>query len=336
MPSRILHSRLVLAVLISSTFAHGTVQGIVAGGVWYSGYSPSFQWKNPIPVVAGWSIPEDLDNGFAKQYTNASNIVCHRGATPGGAYVKVAAGSTVELQWTPWPNSHLGPIMDYLSPCNGDCANFDKASALWTKIDEVGLLSPLPAWRGTWAVDTFMQNGDSWTVTIPSSIAPGKYVLRHEIIALHEGQNLGGAQNYPQCINLEISGSGTDDLSGKGTLGTKLYTQDDPGIHFNIYGAYTSYPIPGPRPMAGSSNSQPSSMSGSVASTAASVASSAASVAPTFTTSVVRGTSVAQPTTTKAQAASSGGTSRPTGSVLFSGTLAGAKPTRFTCYADEL
>lgn len=38
----------------------------------------------------------------------------------------------------------------------------------------------------------------SWPVKIPSSLAPGNYVIRHEIIALHAAGSSNGAQNYPQ------------------------------------------------------------------------------------------------------------------------------------------
>lgn len=44
---------------------------------------------------------------------------------------------------------------------------------------------------------------------------------------------MDGAQLYPFCINLEITGSGTDVPAG--TLGTALYTDTDPGILINIY-----------------------------------------------------------------------------------------------------
>lgn len=34
--------------------------------------------------------------------------------------------------------------------------------------------------------------------TVPQHLAPGNYVLRHEIIALHAAGQANGAQNYPQ------------------------------------------------------------------------------------------------------------------------------------------
>ncbi|EHY59340.1 hypothetical protein HRR83_001386 [Exophiala dermatitidis] len=272
------------ASLLSQVSAHGIVQGIVAGGVWYSGYNPSFQYQNPPPVVAGWSIPEDQDRGFVSDYTSP-DIICHKGATPGGAYVKVAAGDTVELQWTEWPESHHGPMLDYLASCGDDCTTVDKTKLLFNKIDEAGLVDGSTP-PGHWASDDMIANNNSWVVTIPSTIAPGNYVLRHETIALHSAQNENGAQNYPQCVNLEVTGSGSNSLT-TGTLGTKLYTAQDPGILINIYQKLTSYVIPGPKLIDGaSSGSQPSgsasaSASASATTAAASTTSGAASILPT-------------------------------------------------------
>jgi cellulase len=70
-------------------------------------------------------------------------------------------------------------------------------------------------------------------------------VLRHEILALHAAGQTNGAQAYPQCINIVVSGSGTGKLSG-GTVGTSLYKATDPGVLFNVFRSFTSYPVPGP------------------------------------------------------------------------------------------
>jgi hypothetical protein len=84
-----------------------------------------------------------------------------------------------------------------------------------------------------------------WNVTIPTNIASGKYVLRHEIIALHSAGSQDGAQNYPQCINLEVTGgAGTADPTG--TPSEALYHDTDPGILINIYESIATYTIPGP------------------------------------------------------------------------------------------
>ncbi|KAK8248058.1 family 61 glycosyl hydrolase [Phyllosticta capitalensis] len=239
--SAIFKNAALLGALASTAAAHGTLQGIVADGTYYEGYSPSFQYQTPAPVVIGWSIPEDLDNGYVAPdaYTNA-NIICHKGATNAKTSAPIKAGSNVTLEWTEWPESHHGPVISYLANCKGNCTTVDKTTLEWVKIDAAGLIddSSVP---GTWASDELISNNNSWVTTIPSSIAAGNYVLRNEIIALHGAESKDGAQNYPQCINLEITGSGTDDLSTGGTLGTKLYTETDPGILVNIYASLSTY-----------------------------------------------------------------------------------------------
>lgn len=69
--------------------------------------------------------------------------------------------------------------------------------------------------------------------------------------------SLDGAQNYPQCINLKITGPGTiyPCLSGASChKGIALYKEKDPGILINIYTTLTSYTIPGPKIWSGLSS----------------------------------------------------------------------------------
>lgn len=48
--------------------------------------------------------------------------------------------------------------------------------------------------------------GFSWQTAVQSEMAAGNYVLRHETIALHSAGQEGGAQAYPQCVNLKVTG----------------------------------------------------------------------------------------------------------------------------------
>ncbi|KAF4614378.1 hypothetical protein G7Y89_g15359 [Cudoniella acicularis] len=268
----------------SSVAAHGTVTGIVADGVYYEGYHANFQYVQTQPVVVGWSIPEDLSNGFIAPDAYATgDIICHLNATNAKTSATVKAGGTVEMQWTAWPSSHHGPVIDYLASCNGDCTTVDKTTLEFFKIDAVGLLDDTTV-PGSWASDTLIANNNSWTVTIPTDIAPGNYVLRHEIIALHSAEEADGTQNYPQCFNLEVTGLGTATPSG--TLGEALYTETDPGIEINIYQSLSTYVIPGPTLYSGaismSQTSQPAATSiAPVGTVADPIATSAAEIATT-------------------------------------------------------
>ena len=88
-----------------------------------------------------------------------------------------------------------------------------------------------------------MSNNNSWVVTIPKDIAPGNYVLRHEIIALHAAGQANGAQNYPFCYSLAISSTGT--ANPDGVPATSFYSATDPGIKFDLFTKFTEYTIPG-------------------------------------------------------------------------------------------
>lgn len=247
--------------------------------------------------MIGWSDPENLSNGYVAPAAYADpDIVCHLSATPGGTSAKVAAGGKVELQWTVWPDSHHGPVLDYLAPVSGAWADIDKTTLEFFKISEGGLIDG-SASPGKWASDDLIANNNTWAVTIPTDIAPGKYVLRHEIIALHSAGQENGAQNYPQCINLEITGTGTATPSG--TLGTALYKEDDPGVLINIYTALSSYIIPGPALYSGAASGSPTAAASSTAAVAKTESASSSAAAST-TAAAVSATSSAAASTTAA------------------------------------
>lgn len=95
--------------------------------------------------------------------------------------------------------------MTYLAKCpDTDCTTADPTALDWFKINDAGLNSD-----GTWASDTLIANNNTWTVTIPSDIASGPYLLRHELLALHAAGDANGAQFYPMCANLQVTGSGS-------------------------------------------------------------------------------------------------------------------------------
>ncbi|PWY81277.1 hypothetical protein BO83DRAFT_305518 [Aspergillus eucalypticola CBS 122712] len=264
---------------------HGYVSGAVVDGEYYGGYIvTSYPYESDPPETIAWST-EATDLGYVDgtEYAEA-DIICHKSAKPGALSADVKAGGTVELQWTDWPSSHHGPVLTYLANCNGDCSDVTKTNLEFFKIDESGLISDTEV-PGTWATDNLISNNNSWTVTIPSTLESGNYVLRHEIIALHSAENKDGAQNYPQCLNLKVTGSGSSTYSG--TKGEALYKDTDPGILINIYESLSSYDIPGPAMYnATSSGSSSSASSTSSAAAAAATTSSASSTSSAAATAV--------------------------------------------------
>jgi len=88
-------------------------------------------------------------------------------------------------------------------------------------------------------------NGQPVPVTLPTQVAPGDYLVRHEIIALHLAQTLGGAEFYPSCTQIRVGGSqtGTPNQTVSFPGG---YNDNDPGIYDpNVY-SNQDYVFPGP------------------------------------------------------------------------------------------
>ncbi|KAG9192411.1 lytic cellulose monooxygenase (C1-hydroxylating) [Alternaria panax] len=132
--------------------------------------------------------------------------------------------------------SHKGPISVYMSKAG--------SSMSWTKIAEDGYDGK------SWAVEKLIKGAytgkpGQHEFTLPN-VAPGEYIIRPEIIALHEGDRIGGAQFYQECIHVKVGGSGTTALPAGVAIPGHLSAQD-PGVHFNLYGSYSSYPLPGPK-----------------------------------------------------------------------------------------
>ena len=276
----------------TSALAHGLVSGFVTDGTYNQGFLLDYYYAKvngqAVPDIASWSA-ENLDNGFVdgSSYT-AADIICHKNAEPGKITAKVAAGGTVEFQWTVWPDSHFGPVFTYIASCGDDCSTVDKTALKWIKIDEAGIDLDTQEWAAT----KLIANNNTWVTTVPESIAPGNYVFRHEIIAMHAAGSLNGAQNYPQCANIEITGSGTE--LPEGVLGTELYSPTDPGILFNPYTTLTNYTIPGPTLFSGASSGGSPATSAAVSATSAPAVTSAPAA---IATSAVVSSVAAVPTT---------------------------------------
>jgi endoglucanase len=292
----------------ASVSGHGYVTNIVINGVSYLGFNgASYPYLTNPPPSIGW-ITDDLDNGFvAPAAFGDPDIICHRSATPAVGHAVVAAGDKISLQWlVPWPDSHHGPVLDYLANCNGACETVDKTTLEFFKIDGAGWVSG--GNPGLWATDTLIQNNSTWLVQIPADIAPGNYVLRHEIIALHSAGSTNGAQAYPQCINLQITGSGN--TKPDGVKGTALYKSTDPGILFNIYTSPISYTVPGPTLIPG--------VASSVAQSSSTIT---ASASPITGTGAAATTASAPATTTTAKTSTSASSTAPKTTSTSTSTL---------------
>jgi cellulase len=85
--------------------------------------------------------------------------------------------------------------MNYLAKCTPDCKSFKGESGqVWVKIEQMGFNKTS---NPQWGSDKLARQGAKWYITIPKSLAPGEYLLRHEILGLHVAGKRMGAQFYP-------------------------------------------------------------------------------------------------------------------------------------------
>ncbi|KAL5116326.1 hypothetical protein ACEQ8H_005784 [Pleosporales sp. CAS-2024a] len=276
-----------IASLVAIATAHGTTDSVIINGVSTTGFKLDFYYAKQnggqIPEHIGW-YAENLDNGFVEPNSfHTGDIICHKNASPDGSsdtLAKVPAGGSVNFHWTTWPESHIGPIITYVAPYSGDIASVKKTDLKWTKIQANGFEN------GEWAAVKMIGQNNTWPVTVPANLKAGKYVFRHEIIALHSANQPNGAQAYPQCLNMEVTGDGT--TVPEGVAGTSLYKADDAGILFDPYKQPVQYTIPGPALFGAGSGSgsapatttQPSGGVASPSASAAPVASSTPAPSP--------------------------------------------------------
>lgn len=249
--NKLLFSYLSTLSSISLIKAHGHVSEILINNASYYGHDPTKVPWGPQPDSISWTNGAD-DNGPVLSSASelaSPDIICHLNATNGVLTAPVIAGTTIAVRWSDWPEAHWGPVIDYMAHCpNDDCATVDKTKLRFFKIAEMGQLERgFDGNVGYWANNKLRDDDFTWKITVPETLVPGSYVLRHEIIALHPGGAEGSTQMYPQCINLVVEGDGTVDP--RGILATDLYASTDPGLLHNVFIDTWSdvlYEIPGP------------------------------------------------------------------------------------------
>ncbi|KAK1573135.1 family 61 glycosyl hydrolase [Colletotrichum navitas] len=226
--------------------AHGIVNNAVIGGKNFTFYQP---YQDPYMKPAPERISRAIQSNGPVEDVTSIDIQCGAATAGGGTnpaklVAKAAAGEEVTLDWTIWPDSHIGPTITYMAKCaNNDCTTWQPGKdAAWFKIQEQGREGT----SNNWGATPLMKAGNSGVkYTIPECIAPGQYLVRHEIIALHAAFSYPGAQFYPSCHQIEVTGSGSINPSDLVAF-PGAYKGTDAGITYDAYKAQP-YTIPGPK-----------------------------------------------------------------------------------------
>ncbi|KAF5325820.1 hypothetical protein D9611_000033 [Ephemerocybe angulata] len=245
--SILLHTIFLFSSVVLRAAGHGFVHTVLIDGKEYQGWNPfSDPYNNPVPRATR-KVGSD---GFVAE--SDANLACHIGGDAGTSVLAEApAGSKITFQWVYWPGDHQGPVSTYMASCGDDCSSFSANSAKWFKIDASGY----SANDRQWAAAKLIADGASWTSTIPTNLAPGEYLIRNEIVALHSIT----PQFYPSCVQVRVTGSGTGRPSSdeemtmqqvySGASWPNIYLSNDLG----------SYEVPGPPParLGGNDSTEP-------------------------------------------------------------------------------
>jgi cellulase len=203
-------------------------------------------------------------NNNPVQDVNNQGMICGQSGSKSNTVIKVASGDRIGAYWghviggaqfandvdNPIAKSHKGPVMAYLAKVD-NAATTGITGLKWFKI-----------WQDTfdtgskvWGVDNLLKNQGWVYFNLPTCIAPGDYLLRVEVLALHSANKPNQAQFYQSCAQINVSGSGTFTPSQTVSF-PGAYQQSHPGISTNIYGLAGQpdnggkpYQAPGPEPI---------------------------------------------------------------------------------------
>ncbi|KAH8723226.1 glycoside hydrolase [Phaeosphaeriaceae sp. PMI808] len=247
--------------LVVSVVGHSHVDEIWAPSPssHYNGWNPNYYESALYPNnTPGWYTTGQGGRPLYPIHANTYSIICNNASSPANTSAPITAGETVRVRWWnpgPWPSNHKGPVIDYIAPCNGSCRTVDARALKFVKIAELGWINNSRD-EGYWAADKLLDDDSSWNITIPRDLKAGEYVLRTEIIALHQAHLVVGngtyssigAELYPQCINLKVVSNGTKTITG-GVDARTLYTGAELGLAYRTLHTtreHADYVIPGP------------------------------------------------------------------------------------------
>ncbi|KAK9464966.1 glycosyl hydrolase family 61-domain-containing protein [Lipomyces arxii] len=221
--------------------------GLLCSQVYGHGYISNF-W-NPTQQPKGDCIRPYIDFMHVKNpITDKMSREMTCGHLPGAAKAPdrtcsvAKAGDKVALEWTVMWGAHLGPVIVYMateeSMGEGDA---------WWKVYYDGYNPEKKRWATS---DLWANDGLLW-FKIPSYLPAGGYIIRGEVIALHNASYIDGAQFYENCVHINIEESDKADSVDVAAIPKVAfpgyYTDDTPGLHIDIWTqSLEHYPVIGP------------------------------------------------------------------------------------------
>ncbi|KAJ7797428.1 glycoside hydrolase [Mycena olivaceomarginata] len=208
----------LIASVFTGAAAHGWVSTVVIKNTTYTGNAPLETQPTPKDSI----IRQVADNMPVSDLT-LDDLICGRGAT----------SATQGGEWI----HDVGPMLAYLAACDTSCSTFNATQATqWFKIAQQGTQS-----NGSWYQERLYE-GLLAEVTLPANLKGGDYLLRHE--------PWGGAEFFPSCIQITVTGNGTSTATQKemahfpGAYNPLTQEFIWTWVYTNFDGA--AYPFPGP------------------------------------------------------------------------------------------
>lgn len=152
----------------------------------------------------------------------------------------VNAGDTLTFEWRDWPDasqpgsidpSHKGPCAVYMKKVENSAASNNAAGDGWFKIMDDGYDST----AGKWCTEKLNPSDGHLAATIPKDLAAGYYLVRPELLALHQADKTPpDPQFYVGCAQIFLSSSGS--AVPPNTVAIPGYvSMSTPAMTFNIY-----------------------------------------------------------------------------------------------------
>lgn len=123
---------------------HGYVTNATIGSSSYTFYQP---YTDPYTSPTPERVSRPIQGNGPVTVVTYNDLQCGGdtaagidGSSPANLTASVAAGSTVDLYWTTWPTSHVGPTITYMAKCaNDDCTTYMPGNdTVWFKVQEHG------------------------------------------------------------------------------------------------------------------------------------------------------------------------------------------------------
>ncbi|KAL4891823.1 glycosyl hydrolase family 61-domain-containing protein [Aspergillus ambiguus] len=136
--------------------------------------------------------------------------------------------------------SHKGPCAVYMKKVDDATADNNAAGDGWFKIWHLGYDSAAQKW----CTEKLIDNNGFLSVHIPADISAGYYLVRPELLALHNADAVPpDPQFYVGCAQLFVQSDGAAQPSTV-SIGEDTYHIGIPGLTFNIYDQPLQLPYP--------------------------------------------------------------------------------------------